>query len=151
MFAVEVLRARLVDFLPLHSIGVPILAVEESAFGRFDQQAIWILTVGKDVGIKALVGQLRSEQSARIRNVAMLRRKLISALMEVWGGGLRGKSIQSEVVKLLGENGEGHRCRLGFINLEIQLAEGVEALELHVALKRRKAFDGCANEAVFKR
>src|SRR5208337_363830 len=71
--------------------------------------------------------------------------------MEVRGGGLRGKSIQSEVVKLLGENGEGYRCRLGFINLEIQLAEGIKALKLHVALKRRKAFDGCANEAVFKR
>src|SRR5262245_42579962 len=70
--------------------------------------------------------------------------------MQVRGGGLWNKSIQPKEVDLLGEKGNRYGSRLFFIDLQIELAVGVKALEPGVALHGRQALHRRTYEAVFK-
>src|SRR4029077_12146520 len=81
----------------------------------------------------------------------VLRRNLVSALMQIWRRRLGSKSIQPQIVQLLWENGNGQSCSLVFVDLQIELAKRIKAFDLRVALKRRQALDGRPDEAVFER
>src|SRR5580704_9251672 len=79
--AQKMLWAEMVDLLPLDSTRISILSIKEAAFCGFDQHLIRSLTVGKCVCVKLFIGEPRGKQSARLRNVAVLRRNLISTLV----------------------------------------------------------------------
>src|SRR5271166_1031432 len=80
----------------------------------------------------------------------MLQGDLLPTLVQVRRGGLRGKSIQAQIIELFGKHGEGKRGGLFFADLEIHLAERIETLQSHVAAQRRETIDRSADEAVFE-
>src|SRR5262249_35093602 len=103
MFTKEMLGTGLINLLPLHAIGVPILPVEEAAFRGFDQQAVRISAIGKQVGVELLISHLRAHQTTRSCDVTVLGRNLIAALMQVWSRRLRGESVEPEIIEFFRE------------------------------------------------
>ena len=81
VFAQKMLWAEMVDLLPFDSTRISILPIKETTFCGFDQHLIRSLTVGKCVCVKLLIGEPREKQCARLRNVGVLRRNLISTLV----------------------------------------------------------------------
>src|SRR3954466_4550492 len=71
--------------------------------------------------------------------------------MEVRRRGLRSECIQPQVIELLRIQRKRRCQRLAFCQVHINLAEGVETLELHVALEWRQARYRYPEEAVFER
>src|SRR6516162_266887 len=54
----ELPGSKVVIFLPADARGLTPLAIEETAFGRFKQDAVRIVALCRDVGIKSLVAEL---------------------------------------------------------------------------------------------
>src|SRR5262249_32848514 len=92
---------KLVRLLPFRSFAFTALAVEVAACRSLDQQFIWIATVGRHVGIKPLVAELRNQQGVGAYGVAMLDCRHVTALMEIWSRRLWREGVQAEVVELL--------------------------------------------------
>src|SRR5262249_40449609 len=101
---IELLGGKLVNFLPLPSICVSVLTVEEAAFVRLNKHSVGIGTVGEEVGVEVFISNLRGEQATGCRDIVMLRRNLITPLMQVRRRGLRSKRIQTEIIEFLRED-----------------------------------------------
>src|ERR1700722_6341953 len=141
----------MVDLLPFDPARVSILPIKEATFRGFDQHLIRGLTVGKCVCVKFFISEPGGKQCARLRDKTVLRRNLISTLVQVCGRWLWIESIQPKVVKLLRKDGNRESRSLPVANLQIELAERIKALERCVALQRWQTLDWRANEAIFQR
>ena len=77
------------------------LPIEKTAFGGFEHQMVWIVTLCGDVGVKSLVAELRTQHAFLADEIMMLRVDLITALMKIRRRRLRRKGAKAEVVQLL--------------------------------------------------
>src|ERR1035438_5782002 len=98
-----------VALLPFDAIDAPALLVEETALSSHDKKLIRIAAIRGQVGIGALIIELRYEQRIRTCNVSVLDGCHVSTLVQIWSGRLRVKRIQPEIISLLRVQGE-RRC-----------------------------------------
>src|SRR5262249_35174230 len=109
-----------------------------------------VLAVRVCARVKVFIRNLRRKQRSRPRNETVLRGYLIASLVKVCRRRLRVKRVQTEIVKFLRKNRGRQSRRLAIVNLQVELREGVKALEFGIALQRRKALHRRANKSVFK-
>src|SRR5260370_9469949 len=77
-----------------------LLPIEETAFGGLQQQTVRIVALRGDVGVKALVAELRIQQARLGDGVMILRVDLLPALMKIRRRRLRLKGAKPEEVQL---------------------------------------------------
>src|SRR5260370_7352074 len=77
------------------------MPIEETAFSGLQKQTVRIVALRSDVGVKALVAELRIQQARLADDVMILRVDLLPALMKIRRRRLRCKGAKPEVVKLL--------------------------------------------------
>src|SRR5579859_2649504 len=89
-------RRKLIVFLPAGAGSSARLPIEETTFGGLQQQTIRIVALRSDVGVKALVAELRIQQACLADGVMILRIDLLSALMKIRRRWLRRKGVEPE-------------------------------------------------------
>src|SRR5262249_23051013 len=127
------------------------LAVKETAFRCFEQQVIGIVILRGNVRVKAFVAELRSQYVRVSDDVAVLKVRLIPALMKIRCRRLWGESVQAKKIELLRVYCKRGRRGLLRRNDEVQLRVGIETLQFCIALQRWKAVYGRSNKAILKR
>ena len=105
--SVEFVRRQLKDFLPFNARRLPVLAIKESPFSCLHEKLIRRTAVWQHVGVKFPVAQLRAQQASGVRDISMLETDLISPLVQIRSGFLRGECIQTVVVELLRKECKG--------------------------------------------
>src|SRR5262249_31699002 len=105
--ACELQRCKAIGLLQAGTGTAARLPIEKAAFRGFKHQAIWIIALSSDVGVKSLITKLRDKQSRCADHIAMLEVSLKTALMKVGCGRLSGKGVEAKIVKFLRVKGEG--------------------------------------------
>src|SRR5215468_10390633 len=144
-------RCELVSFLQAAARRTARLAVKETAFRCLEQQTIRIVTLRGNVRVKAFVVELRSQYVRVSDDVAVLKVRLIPALMKIRCRRLRGESVQAKKIELLRVHRKRGRGGLLRCNDEVQLRVGIKTLQCCIALQRWKAVDGGADVAILER
>src|SRR5258708_706902 len=103
---------EIVALRPFVAIRPARLPAEESSLCRIDQKLIGVIALSGNIGIVAFVAQLRNQDAVGSSHIPILSVNLIPTLMEIGGGWLRRKGVQTHVLQLLGIDHERHCRRL---------------------------------------
>src|SRR6266478_7478644 len=129
----ELPRRQLISFLQAGAGSSTRLPIEETAFGGLQQQTIRIVALRSDVGVKALIAELRIQQACLADGVMILRVDLLPALMKIRRRRLRRKGAKPEVVQLLRIHCNRNRSCLLRTENKVDLRIGIETFEFRIS------------------